>query len=124
MNLRIDGAPSPANVQTKTSVNPKIDRTFSTFLTEAATQTDNTKEVKISRHAQKRLEERGLQLESNDMQTLESAFDELNQKGSRDSLIFFKDMALIASIDNRTIITAQKTSEMRTVTNIDSAIHI
>lgn len=124
MNLRIDGTPSPANVQTKPSVNPKIDRTFSTFLTDAAAQTDNTKEVKISRHAQKRLEERGLQLESNDMQTLESAFDELNQKGSRDSLIFFKDMALIASIDNRTIITAQKTSEMRTVTNIDSAIHI
>lgn len=122
MNLRIDGTPS--NVQTKTSVNPKIDRTFSTFLTDAAAQTDNTKEVKISRHAQKRLEERGLHLESNDMQTLESAFDELNQKGSRDSLIFFKDMALIASIDNRTIITAQKTSEMRTVTNIDSAIHI
>ena len=124
MNLRIDGTPSPANVQTKTAVNPKIDRTFSTFLTDAAAQADNTKEVKISRHAQKRLEERGLQLESNDMQTLESAFDELNQKGSRDSLIFFKDMALIASIDNRTIITAQKTSEMRTVTNIDSAIHI
>lgn len=124
MNLRIDGTPSPANVQTKITVNPKIDRTFSTFLTDAAAQADNTKEVKISRHAQKRLEERGLQLESNDMQTLESAFDELNQKGSRDSLIFFKDMALIASIDNRTIITAQKTSEMRTVTNIDSAIHI
>lgn len=124
MNLRIDGTSSPANVQTKTTVNPKIDRTFSTFLTDAAAQADNTKEVKISRHAQKRLEERGLQLESNDMQTLESAFDELNQKGSRDSLIFFKDMALIASIDNRTIITAQKTSEMRTVTNIDSAIHI
>lgn len=124
MNLRIDGTPSPANAQTKITVNPKIDRTFSTFLTDAAAQADNTKEVKISRHAQKRLEERGLQLESNDMQTLESAFDELNQKGSRDSLIFFKDMALIASIDNRTIITAQKTSEMRTVTNIDSAIHI
>lgn len=124
MNLRIDGNSSTANVQTKTSVNPKIDRTFSTFLTDAAAQADNTKEVKISRHAQKRLDERGLQLKSNDMQTLESAFDELNQKGSRDSLIFFKDMALIASIDNRTIITAQKTSEMRTVTNIDSAIHI
>ena len=123
MNLRIDGNSSTANVQTKTSVNPKIDRTFSTFLTDAA-QTNNTKEVKISRHAQKRLDERGLQLESSDMQTLESAFDELNQKGSRDSLIFFKDMAVIASIDNRTSITAQKSSEMRTITNIDSAIHI
>lgn len=124
MNLRIDVTPSATNLHPKTSVNPKIDRTFSTFLTDAAAQTDSTKEVKISRHAQKRLDERGLQLGSSDMQTLESAFDELGQKGSSDSLIFFKDMALIASIDNRTIITAQKTSEMRTVTNIDSAIHI
>lgn len=123
MTLRIDSQQTHAFNSNK-SVNPKIDRTFSTFLSEAAQQTVSAKEIKISNHAQKRLDERGLQLKSNDMETLETAFDELDQKGSKDSLIFFKDMALIASIDNRTIITAQKTSEMRTVTNIDSAIHI
>lgn len=123
MTLRIEGN-QPQQFKPKATVNPKIDRAFSSFLTEAAQQPVSTKEIKISHHAQKRLDERGLQLEGNDMETLETAFNELNQKGSKDSLIFFKDMALIASIDNRTIITAQKTSEMRTVTNIDSAIHI
>lgn len=123
MTLRIDNHQTQSFNSSK-AVNPKIDRTFSTFLSEAAQQPVSAKEIKISNHAQKRLDERGLQLEGNDMETLETAFDELNQKGSKDSLIFFKDMALIASIDNRTIITAQKTSEMRTVTNIDSAIHI
>lgn len=123
MSLRIDSN-QPQQFKSKPTVNPTIDRTFSTFLSEASQQAEGTKEIKISHHAQKRLDERGLNLEKNDMDTLETAFDELNQKGSKDSLIFFKDMALIASIDNRTIITAQKTSEMRTVTNIDSAIHI
>lgn len=123
MTLRIDGN-QPQPFKPKETVNSKIDRAFSSFLTEAAQQPVSSKEIKISNHAQKRLDERGLHLEGNDMETLETAFDELNQKGSKDSLIFFKDMALIASIDNRTIITAQKTSEMRTVTNIDSAIHI
>lgn len=123
MTMRIDGH-QPQQFKLKTTVNPNIDRAFSTFLSEAAQQPASAKEIKISHHAQKRLDERGLQLEGEDMETLETAFDELNQKGSKDSLIFFKDMALIASIDNRTIITAQKTSEMRTVTNIDSAIHL
>lgn len=123
MTLRIDGN-QPQQFKPKETVNSKIDRAFSSFLTEAAQQPVSSKEIKISNHAQKRLDERGLHLEGNDMETLETAFDELNQKGSKDSLIFFKDMALIASIDNRTIITAQKTSEMRTITNIDSAIHI
>lgn len=123
MSLRIDGT-QPARINPKATMNPKIDRSFSTFLTEAAQETASTKDIKISHHAQKRMEERGLHLASNDMETLETAFDELKQKGSKDSLIFYKDMALIASIDNRTIITAQKTSDMRAVTNIDSAMHI
>lgn len=122
MSLRIDGA-QPTQINSKTTMNPKIDRSFSTFLTEAAQET-STKDIKISHHAQKRMDERGLHLASNDMETLETAFNELKQKGSKDSLIFYKDMALIASIDNRTIITAQKTSDMRAVTNIDSAMHI
>lgn len=123
MSLRIDGTQSQP-IYPKSKLNPKIDRAFSSFLTEAAQDSAEPKDIKISHHAQKRLEERGLQLASTDMESLQTAFDELQQKGSKDSLIFYKDMALIASIDNRTIITAQKTSDMRTVTNIDSAMHI
>ncbi len=54
------------------------------------------------------------------MSNLSQAMDELNDKGSKNSLLFYKDMALIASIDNRTIITALNQNELDTVMNIDS----
>lgn len=123
MTIRIEGThPLPEQrIETK----PQIDRAFSSFLTKAV-QKKPTGEaaVRISNHAQKRLAERGLQLEKADISVLETAFKELNQKGSKDSLIFYKDMALIASVNNRTIITAQNRNELRTITNIDSAIQL
>lgn len=123
MTFRIGETQLQAN-QLNTTVNPKVDRTFSTFLDEAL-QTKPAKEsIKISHHAQKRLDERGLHLEKADMKALETAFEELGQKGSKDSLIFYKDMALIASIHNRTIITAQNRNEIKMITNIDSAMQL
>ena len=87
---------------------------------EALSQTTDDKELKISNHAQKRLDQRGFSLEGEDMSNLSQAMDELNDKGSKNSLLFYKDMALIASIDNRTIITALNQNELDTVMNIDS----
>ena len=123
MTIRIEGTQSLQEQQVETK--PQIDRAFSSFLTQAV-QKKPTEEaaIKISNHAQKRLAERGLQLEKTDINVLENAFEELNQKGSKDSLIFYKDMALIASVNNRTIITAQNRSELKTITNIDSAIQV
>lgn len=102
----------------------KIDRRFSSFLDEALQTQSSSKEIKISGHAQKRLEERGLQLNQTDMENLADAVEELDQKGSKNSLLFYKDMALITSINNRTIITALNTDDMETITNIDSAMQI
>ena len=120
MSFRIEDAPRQI-VENKTNpINQKIDRTFQSFFKESLeTQTSST-EMKISHHAQKRMEERGIQLNQSDLATIEGAVEELNQKGSKNSLIVYKDMALIASINNRTIITAMNASEMETITNIDS----
>lgn len=120
MSFRIEDEPRQI-VENKTSpINQKIDRTFQSFFKESLqTQTSST-EMKISNHAQKRMEERGIQLNQSDLTTIEDAVEELNQKGSKNSLIVYKDMALIASINNRTIITAMNASEMETITNIDS----
>lgn len=120
MSIRIEDAPHQI-VENKTNpINQKIDRTFQSFFNESLqTQTTPT-DMKISHHAQKRMEERGIQLTQSDLTTIEGAVEELNQKGSKNSLIVYKDMALIASINNRTIITAMNASEMETITNIDS----
>ncbi|MER2110884.1 MAG: TIGR02530 family flagellar biosynthesis protein [Carnobacterium sp.] len=120
MSFRVEGTLNQTIEKRSNPINQKIDRTFQSFFKESLqTQTTST-EMKISNHAQKRMEERGIQLNQSDLTTIEGAVEELNQKGSKNSLIVYKDMALIASINNRTIITAMNASEMETITNIDS----
>jgi flagellar operon protein len=98
----------------------QVPREFQTIMQEALSPRTDDKELKISSHAQKRLDQRGFSLAGEDMSNLSQAMDELDDKGSKNSLLFYKDMALIASIDNRTIITALNQNELDTVMNIDS----
>lgn len=109
---------------------PKTDRCFQTFVDEALTE-KNTLEnhlesssIHVSNHAQKRMDQRGIELDVADISNLEEAFSTLDDKGAENSLIIYDDLSLIASVKNRTIITASTTEEMTEVTNIDSAIHI
>ena len=80
--------------------------------------------LKISAHAQDRIDQRDFKLEKIDMDKLEEAVDKLDKKGSKESLMFYKDMAFIASIKNRTIITALERESIDLITNIDSTIII
>ncbi|WP_051237902.1 TIGR02530 family flagellar biosynthesis protein [Lacticigenium naphthae] len=102
----------------------KIDHQFESFLNQALKNETKTGELTISNHAQKRLEQRGLTLEASDLSKISEAMETLETKGAQNSLILYDEMALIASIKNRTIITALKTDEMNEVTNIDSAVKI
>ncbi len=83
-------------------------------------------ELKISAHALRRLDQRNLKLTENDMKNLETAIDKVEAKGSRESLLLYKEMAFVASVRNRTIITAvgQKDAKENVFTNIDSAVII
>lgn len=78
-------------------------------------------QLKLSNHAQKRLSQRAIQLDAEDYRQLDSAVMELAQKGSKDSLLIYKDLGFITNIPNRTVITALSMAELHTVTNIDSA---
>lgn len=103
---------------------PKTDRRFQAFVDEALKTSKTEDTIHFSNHAQKRMEQRGIELDSSDLSKLDHAFTRLDEKGSENSLIIYDDLSLIASIKNRTIITASATDEMTEVTNIDSAIHI
>lgn len=118
MSFRIESTTNQLVENKPNSINQKIDRSFQSFFNESL-QTPST-EMKISNHAQKRMEERGIELNQSDLTSIEGAIEELNQKGSKNSVIVYKDMAFITSINNRTIITAMNTDEMETITNIDS----
>lgn len=81
-------------------------------------------ELKFSKHAQDRLQERKMELNDTDRQQLAKAVSLAEQKGSQDSLVFLRDMAFIVSIKNKTVVTAIDSEHLRenVFTNIDSAI--
>ncbi len=87
---------------------------------------DKKMKLKISAHALKRLDQRNLNLTEKDIKNLEKAVDKAEAKGARESLLLYKEMAFVASIRNRTIITAvgQNDSKENVFTNIDSAVII
>ncbi|MEG0370826.1 MAG: TIGR02530 family flagellar biosynthesis protein [Clostridium sp.] len=84
------------------------------------------KSLKFSSHANERLNSRNINLSKSDMNNINKAIDKVKQKGSKEALIIYNDLALIASVQNRTIITAMDKDSLdeKIFTNIDSAIII
>ncbi|MFB4324986.1 flagellar operon protein [Paenibacillus sp. cl141a] len=82
--------------------------------------------LKISNHAAKRLQQRGIELKGDQLAQIQSAVDKAAAKGSKESLILMKDMALIVNIANRTVVTAMDGKAMKdnVFTQIDSAVII
>ncbi|MCW3488741.1 TIGR02530 family flagellar biosynthesis protein [Dethiobacter alkaliphilus] len=82
--------------------------------------------VKFSAHALQRLQDRRIELGQGELVKINEAVSAADKKGSRSSLLLYDDLALVASVKNRTIITAMGGDDMRehVFTNIDSAVII
>ncbi|WP_440118833.1 TIGR02530 family flagellar biosynthesis protein [Paenibacillus sp. QZ-Y1] len=82
--------------------------------------------LKLSNHAAKRLEQRGIELKSEQMQQIGTALDKAAAKGAKESLILMQDMAFIVNVKNRTVVTAMDSESMKNnvFTQIDSAVII
>ena len=80
--------------------------------------------IEFSKHALQRVERRGIDLGGATMQRLEGGIERAAQKGARDAVIFIDGTAFVASVKNRTVITAVDSEHMRehVFTNIDSAV--
>jgi len=80
--------------------------------------------LQFSRHAQKRLASRNIELSPTDLERIEEAVGTLRRKGARDSLVLMGDLALVVSVKNNTVITAvdDNSSKENVFTNIDSAV--
>ncbi|MDD2433290.1 MAG: flagellar protein [Clostridia bacterium] len=81
-------------------------------------------DLKFSRHAQERIENRQIKLEETHLSRLKEAMAKAQTKGARESLILLDDLAFVVSIKNKTVITAVDSDSRRgnVFTNIDSAI--
>jgi flagellar operon protein len=81
-------------------------------------------EVKVSAHAQERLKQQNITISQQDLGRINDATNMAEKKGSRESLMLLKDVALVVNISNRTIITAVNKARQKDkiFTNIDSTI--
>jgi flagellar operon protein len=78
----------------------------------------------ISNHAAERLQNRNISFNASDMNRINEGINKAEEKGAKDCLILYKDVALVTSIKNRTIITAvdNNSSKGNVFTNIDSVV--
>lgn len=99
-------------------------KTTATSFKDVLNRTVEDKSIKISNHAQQRLQQRNVVLNAQDMSKLESAIKSAELKGAKESVLFYKDTAFVTSIKNKTIITAvdSNSAEENIFTNIDSAV--
>ncbi|AOT68277.1 TIGR02530 family flagellar biosynthesis protein [Geosporobacter ferrireducens] len=83
-------------------------------------------EVKFSKHALQRLEARNIQLNSTEVQKIKEALNKAQQKGIKETLIIMDQKTFVASVKNKTIITAATRDmlEDSVFTNIDGAVII
>lgn len=80
----------------------------------------------FSTHAQRRMINRDIVLNKEDLNKMEQAVNRLQKKGGHESLLLHRDVAYLVSVKNRTIITAMEESTLKehVFTNIDSAVII
>jgi len=101
---------------------PPIDGTFRDVLRTAQAPAV-AQPLKFSAHAQQRLESRNIRLTTDDVAKMNAMADKAAAKGAKQSLFMMRDVAMVVSITNRTVITAVDQSSMKenVFTNIDSA---
>ncbi len=102
------------------------DRTgsFREVLHETAQRTESG--VKLSVHAQERIQQRNIPMTPQDMENITQAISQAEARGSKSSLILMQDKGFIVSVPNKTVITAIDQVQLRenVFTNIDSTVII
>lgn len=120
----IDRPVVPASETMKKSRPAKLENETVPSFTETLEKVQDSSRLRISAHARERMESRQIKLAESDLQEISAAVEKAGSKGARSSLLLYGDIALVASVVNRTIITAIDDVEAREhiFTGIDSAI--
>ena len=80
--------------------------------------------LNFSKHAAKRMNERGIAFDSQMMNDLEHAVEGARKKGAKDVAVISAQGVFIVNVPNNTVVTTMSQSDMkeRVFTNIDSAV--
>ncbi|MCR5640400.1 MAG: flagellar protein [Lachnospiraceae bacterium] len=129
MNKMVNGFTSIEQVtnqylnKTKSSTPITSQTPFSNILKNQLEVADNSN-VKFSKHASMRLDDRNITLSQEQSQRLEAATAKAGEKGIQDSLVLLDSMAFIVNVPSQTVVTAmnQEESLEKVFTNIDGAV--
>jgi len=111
--------PGAAPVKKTTGGAPAFSDIFS-----QAKQRNAASSLKISKHAEARLNERNIQLSGQQKEKIANALIKAELKGVRDALVMIDGFAVVANARSMTIITAAGEDDLRQniFTNIDGAV--
>jgi len=116
-----------SNSRVGSAVAASDENSFANILNKIKESTDNTissNELKFSKHAVNRLQNRNIVLSDEQMARLNMGKVEAGEKGIKDSLILVDELAFIVNIPNNTVVTAMDQTENKNnvFTNIDGAV--
>ena len=96
---------------------------FEEILNQKRTSSESS-ELKFSKHAVMRLENRNINLSAEQSQRLENGVQKASEKGIKESLVLIDSLAFIVNVPNKTVVTAmdQGESSDNIFTNIDGAV--
>lgn len=85
---------------------------------------EESTELKFSKHAAMRLEDRNINLSKEQSNRLENGVQKASEKGIKESLVLMDSLAFIVNVPNKTVVTAmdQGESSDNIFTNIDGAV--
>ncbi len=126
MMSRAISATSPAQ---GTQINSKVQETanpnaFKDLLSEKLNQANNTSTIEFSKHAQQRVQERGITVNEGLLTSLSESVVKAEEKGATNILAMNSQSAFIINVPMNRVITAMTQSEMKQniFTNIDGAV--
>ena len=81
-------------------------------------------ELKLSKHALNRLNDRNIQLNTEQLDRLNDGAKKAGEKGIRDSLVIVDQLAFIVNVPNKTVVTAMDSTatDENIFTNINGAV--
>ena len=99
-------------------------QTHATSFKEHIQQATEAEELKISKHATDRIQERNINISDDEWQVVTNKVFEARKKGVTQPLVLMEQAALIVSAKNATVITAMDRTEAKSqlFTNIDGTI--
>ncbi|MCR5357728.1 MAG: flagellar protein [Lachnospiraceae bacterium] len=113
---------------------PSIEQAAGNYLKQPAKAKENSdsgrsfadvfEELKFSKHASTRLQDRNIELSDSQIDRLSAGMQKANEKGINESLVLMDQMAFIVNVKNNTVITALNEQEIKenVFTNIDGAV--